>query len=451
MKAFLWAGLSVGIIASLKLSYDISLQRVLLGAREGNWTYFYLASFGWYSLVIWAAVTAPCLLLVRATDALDRRGAWLNVVIWFFAALAIEGAICSLAPFRFDKIFESDGANAFNTVAQHYTPDTILREFEQVRKFWPPHGQSNMPGKPIFVYWLRHITRETSLLPWLVLVVSNLGGLFFYGLVKDLFNDRRTALYALILYLIVPGKMFFFPLLNVVTPLFTTICIWIAVRWLKTQNVIYAFVLGPSLYVLAAWEPLGLVIGLPIAALTLAAWARGGIAVSTTLWQLLGTAVGFAAAYALMLMRFDFDLLPTVQLLAADAAEFNVKALRPYDVWVWRNLYDFLFGVGICSAILGAFAVVDGVVRGAGVLRRLTEPVVVVTLSVLATVIVTDVIGINRGEVVRLWIFLACLAQIPAAYVCARLENRWAIASVVAVTLLHDAIATDMIGFILPG
>jgi hypothetical protein len=90
-------------------------------------------------------------------------------------------------------------------------------------------------------------------------------------------------------------------------------------------------------------------------------------------------------------------------------------------------------------------------VRGSGILRRLSEPIVVTVLGLAAVVAVTDLIGINRGEVVRLWIFLACLAQIPAAYVCARLESRWAIVLVVAATLLHDALGTDMIGFILPG
>lgn len=451
MKAFLWAGLGVGVIASLSLSYDVSQQRVLLGAREGGWTYFYLAPFGWYSLVMWAVATGLCVALLRVADPVDRRAPWLNVVMWFVAALAIEGAICSLAPFRFDKIFASDGANSFNTVAQHYTPATMLREYEQVRQYWPPHGQSNMPGKSIFVYWLRRITMRTDVLPWLVLVASNLGGLFFYGFVKNLFNDRRTALYALVLYIMTPGKMFFFPLMNVVTPLFASLSAWLLVRSLKTQNVLYAFVLGVSVYLLALWEPLGLVIGLAFAALLLATWARGDAVATTLLRQALAVAAGFVAAYAAVLVRFGFDMLPIVQLLAADAAEFNVKALRPYDVWVWRNLYDFLFAVGACSATLAVVAVLDGLVRGSGVLRRVSEPIVVLTLGVAATVVVTDLLGINRGEVVRLWIFLACFAQIPAAYVCAKLENRWAFVLVVAVTLLHDALATDMIGFILPG
>lgn len=451
MKAFIWACLAVGLIASVMLSYDISAQRVLLGAREGNWTYFYLAPFGWYSLVMWAVATTLCIALLRLTEMVETRASWLSVIIWFVAALAIQGVICSLAPFRFDAIFESDGANSFNTVAQHYTPATMLGDFEQVRHYWPPHGQSNMPGKSIFVYWLRQITKRTAVLPWLVLAASNLGGLLLYGLVKELFDDRRMALYALILYIVVPGKMFFFPLLNVVTPLFTGISALLLVRWLKTRNVVYAFTLGISVYALALWEPLGLVIGLLFAALMLAAWMRGSVSASSLLWQSLAIVVGFGAAYAVMLVRFGFDLLPSVQMLAADAIEFNTVAMRPYDVWVRRNIYDFLFSVGVCSAILAVPAVVDGIVRGTGVLRRLSEPIVVVTLGVLAVVIVTDLIGVNRGEVVRLWIFLACLAQISAAYVCARLENRWPIVLVVAVTLLHDALGTDMIGFILPG
>ena len=34
-----------------------------------------------------------------------------------------------------------------------------------------------------------------------------------------------------------------------------------------------------------------------------------------------------------------------------------------------------------------------------------------------------DLTGVNRGEVIRLWIFLACLFQVPTAYVCVRLRE----------------------------
>ena len=62
----------------------------------------------------------------------------------------------------------------------------------------------------------------------------------------------------------------------------------------------------------------------------------------------------------------------------------------------------------------------------------------------------TDLIDLNRGEVTRLWIFLACFFQVPAAYVRARLRSRVALMLVLGTTLLQNALGTAMIGFIVP-
>ena len=71
-------------------------------------------------------------------------------------------------------------------------------------------------------------------------------------------------------------------------------------------------------------------------------------------------------------------------------------------------------------------------------------------LGSAAVLLATDAIGVNRGEVIRLWIFLGCFFQIPAAYVCARLDNRAALVLVLAVTILQATLGTAMIGFIVP-
>ena len=54
-----------------------------------------------------------------------------------------------------------------------------------------------------------------------------------------------------------------------------------------------------------------------------------------------------------------------------------------------------------------------------------------------------DALGVNRGEVIRLWT-LTCLFQIPTAYVCARLDTPLALMLVMAVTVLQAAIGTAM-------
>ena len=61
-----------------------------------------------------------------------------------------------------------------------------------------------------------------------------------------------------------------------------------------------------------------------------------------------------------------------------------------------------------------------------------------------------DLIGMNRGEVIRLWIFLGSFFQIPVAYVCSSLNSRLALALVVAVTALQTAIGVSMINFVIP-
>src|SRR6185295_7242664 len=121
----------------------------------------------------------------------------------------------------------------------------------------------------------------------------------------------------------------------------------------------------------------------------------------------------------------------------------NADAGRPYAIWVWQNLLDFLFAVGVCQGVMSL-----GFLPYA--LGRIGEPIAVLCASLAVVLLALDVAGVNRGEVVRLWIFLACFFQIPAAYVCARLDGRMAITMVIATTILQDALGTAMIGFVVP-
>jgi hypothetical protein len=101
--------------------------------------------------------------------------------------------------------------------------------------------------------------------------------------------------------------------------------------------------------------------------------------------------------------------------------------------------------------VLFVAALLDGL-RGAESWRtRLLRPITGLCLGLLVVIAVTDLIGVNRGEVIRLWIFLASMFQIPAAYVCARLRSQSATIVVLACTVLPAALGTAVIGFLLPG
>ena len=105
-----------------------------------------------------------------------------------------------------------------------------------------------MPGKLLLLYALELVSNDPAVLSWLLLAVSNLGGLLLYLLVRDLFGDRQIALYALVLYLFVPAKLFFLPLMNTVTPVVAFTCLLLFERWLLRTSLGYGIAAAVSLY-----------------------------------------------------------------------------------------------------------------------------------------------------------------------------------------------------------
>jgi hypothetical protein len=271
-----------------------------------------------------------------------------------------------------------------------------------------------------------------------------------YQLVRRLFDDRTVALYAAILYLFVPAKLFFFPLMNTVTPVIALGLACVVVEWLRTARVQWAAAVGVMLYVIVFFEPLPLVLGLLFAALALRAVHRGDLTWGELLWQTAVALSAFAIAAAVLYQAWGFDTASAFRSVRAHALEFNVIERRPYDIWVRANLVEFLVGMGAAQAVLIAGAIALGIRGGGRGLDRLVQPAPLVALSLVAVVLATDLTGVNRGEVIRLWIFLACFLQIPAAVVCAR-AGRWALAVVLVTTLLLSALGTANIGFVVPG
>ena len=234
------------------------------------------------------------------------------------------------------------------------------------------------------------------------------------------------------------------------TPVLVLACGCLLLRWLERSRAIDAALLGVAVYALVLFEPTALIVGVLFAALLVRALVRGDIAFRTAVRQ---AAVASSRLRPLTSRWFCGSvsiLISAFRHVAADATRFNVIARRPYDIWVRQNLVDFLFGIGMCQLVLFWAALGDGL-AGLQSRRRVSGAMVLLGLATVAMVGLADGIGVNRGEVIRLWIFLACFCQIPAAYVCARLDSRAAFTLVLITTLLQDALGSSMMGFIIPG
>ena len=451
-ERWLWFFILLGSALSLALSYEIATQSLRLGSLEWGWTYSYAARFSSRPVgaaLIVGGIAVALLLLTGGFSQAGRHRQWLIVAAWIALATPLQALMRSLTPSDLESIFLSDAANSFYSVTQEYGARKVLSDFNDVRASWPLHAQSNMPGKLMLLYALQLVTTSPSVLPWMIVIVSNLGAALIYVFTRDLFDDGRVALISAILYLFVPAKIFFFPLLNTVTPVLIVGCAWLLLRMLQTRQQRYAALLGAALYAVAFFEPLPLVMGLLFAALVARALWLGTISGRELLEHLGVGCVAFTTSYAAMYLWFGFDLIDAFRRIGSHAVEFNVQNARPYEVWLTENLREFVVGMGVCQALVFFAALLDGLCSRDNWRTRLTRPITILCLGLLAVVGVTDLVGVNRGEVIRLWIFLACMFQIPAAYVCVRLQSQAAVVLLLACTVLQAALGTAMIAFLI--
>ena len=428
----------------------VASQRLLLGDPGAGWIYPYVARFDARPLGAAALVILVTVTLLRVLPAPDEHTEWLVIAIWILAAIPLQGVIRSLSPYSMTDIFSSDAANAFYRVTQLADARTVLSGFVRERADWPLHAQSNMPGKILLLFGLELLSNRPTVLAWLIVAVSSIGGVLLYLFVRDLFNDRQAALFTLILYLFLPSRLFFVPLMNTITPVVLFACAYLVLRWLDTGTQWYAAAAGVAVYLLVLFEPLPLVMGILFLALIARAFVRGTFSPLRVGLDVLAGALAFTATYLAMRLSFDFDLFVALRKITEHAVAFNQTEGRPYGYWIGANLREFVFGAGMCQAVLFVVVLIYSLRNALIDADYLASPISVLTISLAIILAATDLIGVNRGEVVRLWIFLACFCQIPAAYVCARLERRAAITLVVSTTILHAAVATAIIGFALP-
>ena len=448
-ERILWGSLIAGAALSWAVCVGIATHTWTVGSVDGGWVYPYVQVFAWRMLIpaAFAALVAAALLWLPAAPG---RRTWPLLVAWLLAATAFQAALRPVAPFSLESIVRSPGAHAFYTVTEQHGAGDVLRHFNRIRAQAPLHAQSNMPGKIMLVYALKVFSSDTSVLPWLIVFVSNLGAVLMYLLVREMFDDRQVALFAAVLYLFVPSRIAFLPLMNTVTPVVVLLCAWLLLRWLRCGRMLDAVLMGTALYALVFFEPLPLVIGLLFGGFVFGATARGQTTWARFIPQAAVMALTVIAISEAVYAVFGFELVSTFRRLGEHAAEFNALKQRPYGVWVGANLVEFASAVGLCQAVLFFGTTIVALRGDASWRERLARPLTVVCAGLAAVLVATDLIGLNRGEVTRLWIFLACLFQIPAAYACATLDHKAAPLIVIGTTVLHTALSVAMIGFVVP-
>jgi hypothetical protein len=446
--ALVVAACAVGVLFILL----VSSGNFVFGSQAGNWIYPYYETK--YQVPAWilGTVLLSLGLSIFAGSRLIHYHEKVTLIGCYLNAVFMQAIIRKVYPISLGVIVQSDTANSFYTPAIRYSTFEILARYNELVSSFPHHARTNMPGKILLYDFLMVFTSSPRILGYLVIVVSSLGALLLYGICKQLFHDKRTAFYALILYALIPCKLFFFPILNTVSPVIILLCLYLFLAYIENRHVLMAALLGVGLYIQFLFEPLPLITGIIFLGILLQAIREGRIS-KEDFWKLtLTMSLGFLSVYFFFSIFFSFDLFQTFIFVWKGLMNFNTNGQRDYWIWLGANIKEFFFGVGVPITIITIYMTAHIFAQWKDsrdfVLLSVEN---VFAMSVIITFLILVFLGINRGEVTRLWIFLAVFFQVPASIFLAKHTKSDIPFLLVTGTLVVQSIVTlHRISFIIP-
>jgi hypothetical protein len=241
--------------------------------------------------------------------------------------------------------------------------------------------------------------------------------------------------------------------LNTVTPVGILACLDLLLAYLDTRKRAWLAALGVGLYLVVLFEPSPLAVGVLFVGVLVYALGHGQVTWRELGWIVLLPGLAFVATAGLFALAFSFRLLPALEYVVREAARYNQLEGHGYTVWLKENLKELFYAAGLPVTMLVTYA---AGARLAAWRRPAWNPLrwpveTNVLVFSLLTVGAVWLLGINRGETTRLWIYLAVLLQLPAAAFLEREIRRPGLLYLVAVTLVAQSmISLQCIEFIAP-
>jgi hypothetical protein len=429
-------------------------RNVVFGSEPGKWVYPYfntITSIHVTTLIIVFLLLGIIILLgSRFLDSFERS----TVLVSVIAASIIQILIRTAYPISLKAIVRSDGANSFYTAAMRYSPLEVLSQFSLLAPMFPGHAQHNMPGKILFFYFLELFTTSPSAMGYLIVLLSTLGAMLLYGIIKKLFHHKLTAFYGMILYTLIPARLLFFPILNVITPVAILLCMYLVLVYIERKTIIIPLLLGVVFYLLILFEPSPLATAPIFVGIFLSAIGRKRISQEKLYILFAVCGLSFMGMYLIFLLMFKFDLLDAFLYVWNNAILFNRGTQRDYWIWLCENPKEFFYAAGLPVMMIFTYMIVQVFFQWHRLRKNITQWSLetLFLLSLLVTVGALMLSGVNRGETTRLWIYLAVFFQVPAAIYIARTRNSQSLFLLVACTLaLQSIITLERVGFVMPG
>lgn len=432
------------IAISMIFIYLVYAGNYVFGSIEGRWYYEYFKEFFPFSFSTFLITLALLAVLVFiGGKLLEKHEKWV-VAACLVIAVVIQILIQQTYVYPMGDLIESNISNSFYAPSIRYTPYEILTQFSAGTLNLTAHATSNLPGKILFFQLLGIFTSSPQVMGVLIVIISSLGGLLLYVITKRLFHDSRMSFYAFILYSLIPGKQFFLPILNTVTPVFILLALYLFVLYLDSKRPVWLVLLGITLYALMLFEPSPMVMGVLFIGIFLFYVGQKRIIKRDLVNILLIPTASFFAVYAIFDLFFSFDLFEGLVYVLKDAAGFNIESERNYVVWLKENLKAIFFDAGLPVMMIFVYLLIMLVAQWQNyktkILQWPLENLYLLFFTLTFTIVL--LLGINRGETTRLWIYLAVFFQVPAAHFLAKSVKSHLLFYLIAVTLVIQILVT---------
>lgn len=177
----------------------------------------------------------------------------------------------------------------------------------------------------------------------------------------------------------------------------------------------------------------------PVLAVVLLARRTGPLA-----WHAIGAAVAAGAAVVVAFTHAGFWWLDGYRLVVVRYYQ-GIASDRPYAYWVWADLALVVACAGPVAAVILRRAVVRA--DPATLLRRPTslfglEPVVLLPLAGLITILAADLSGLSKAEVERIWLPFAVWLMAGAALLPPQTRRGWLLTQATVALLINHLLLT---------
>lgn len=447
----------------------VANNSIPLGVKgEWEWSYVPLTTYGrlWLPIIIFIGFLLISMYFLRINSVLHnkKKNEMFVLSILVFMAFLIEMGVFYLSRGGFLKLaskIRCPAATSYYTVAHGVTDIiTFLGNYVSLMPTFPLHATTNPPG-PIIFCWLidkiPHFSGETvATVIGLLLPLTGCFTIFpLYYLGKEVYG-RKVGLYASIMYAVIPSMVLFTPEFDQMYTLFAVSVLYFFYIGLQRQRMAYAFVSGlvcsVGLFMSFCHLVLLFMIGLlafllyinnkkimiethpPFKlAIKFVKRSEKDLSFMFVIKSLFSFIAGLSTLFYGVLLLFNLNILEVYQ-QAMVFHKIFVSGMT-YSKWVFYNLYDFFIFVGIPLSILFCGKLITE-------LRNVLKSKSIKSLdfqfiTFLLTLTVLDVLGTNRGEVARIWMFLMPFVALSGASVLSEIHGNLRYGFLLAMSILQ--------------